>query len=720
MRRLSKLKYMRWYPKLQAPCLPLILLSLVLIASGPAESAPSTHLVIDLDFRDVNGDTTYSWEDNKFSFGDLDGDGKVEFLLQDRTPYTGQVEEYSLNAIDDDGRTVMWSVDQGYSCSLANYDADTSSCWQGMFVAWDFDPSIQGAEVVAAMKIDGTDKLVLLNGRTGEIIRSKTMSKASGTPDRYIQHATAAYLDGSTASIVVQYGIYNDDHLIAYDKNFNEIWRYDPQDYGLPPGGGHNLYPIDVDQPGDPGYGKDDIVHGAYILDHNGKLRFGLGELFPNAPKLHADATYVWDFLKDSGNPGKEALFCIEGSGNGRSSQYEGVFMVNIKNKEIVWSDTGTSDGKNGWDHCHNMFFGEFLSNPGLEIWGQPRAYYIDGVNQWEATGQSQTRIYSVTGEVLKKNVGSGDPIEWDDDDGRTELLRESGIYANHSGNRLRSFPVELDKNDSVQADFGNDGREEAAGFGSDGNFHIYSNQGISFPISWDILDRYYWINRVNVSFGHWNPIPRMDAFGEDPGPPPPTPTPTPPSTFADVPFEHWAHDYIEGLYQGGYISGCSTDPLLYCPEQTLNRAESAVFVERGIHGADHTPPQPPTQTFDDVPLGEWFAKWTTALWEDAYTAGCGTNPLVYCPLQGHTRAEGSVFFLRMMHGTEYDPPEPSGIFGDVPAEMWYADWAEATYNAGLIPACETSPELNFCPDDPLDRAMAAYMLVQAKGLSVP
>jgi hypothetical protein len=341
-------------------------------------------------------------------------------------------------------------------------------------------------------------------------------------------------------------------------------------------------------------------------------------------------------------------------------------------------------------------------------------------VNQWEATGQSQTRIFSVQGDVLKKNTGSGDPIEWDDNESRTELLRENGIYANHSGNRLQSFSVEIDKNDSVQADFGNDGREEALGFGNDGNFHIFSNHGLEFPIAWDIFDRYYWINRVNVSFGHWNPIPRMDAFGEDPGvPPPPTPTPTPDPTFSDVPFDHWAHEYIEVLYQGGYVSGCNTEPLMYCPEGTLNRAESAVFIGRGVHGAAHTPPSPSSQIFEDVALSEWFAKWTTALFEEQFTAGCGTNPLVYCPLQGHTRAEGSVFFLRMLHGTEYVPPEPSGIFADVSSGMWYADWVEAAYQAGLIPACETGSQLKFCPDDSLDRAMAAFMMVQAKGIQL-
>jgi hypothetical protein len=191
-------------------------------------------------------------------------------------------------------------------------------------------------------------------------------------------------------------------------------------------------------------------------------------------------------------------------------------------------------------------------------------------------------------------------------------------------------------------------------------------------------------------------------------------------ATFQDVPESHWAYPYIEVLYQAGYVAGCSTDPLLYCPEQALTRAESAVFVERGIHGQGYLPGTPSLQIFDDVPLGEWFAKWATGLWDDGYTAGCGTDPLVYCPMQEHTRQEGTVFFLRMLHGSDFVPPDPIGIFSDVNLDGWGAKWIEAAYQGGLIPACETSPEMKFCPLDPLDRAMGAYMMVQAKGLVVP
>lgn len=88
---------------------------------------------------------------------------------------------------------------------------------------------------------------------------------------------------------------------------------------------------------------------------------------------------------------------------------------------------------------------------------------------------------------------------------------------------------------------------------------------------------------------------------------------------------------------------------------------------------------------------------------------------MIYCPLRDHSRAEASVFFLRIKNGTSYSPPPAQGIFSDVPLTAWSAPWVEAAYNDGLLPACSASP-LAFCPDNPLDRAWAAYMMVMAKG----
>ena len=193
--------------------------------------------------------------------------------------------------------------------------------------------------------------------------------------------------------------------------------------------------------------------------------------------------------------------------------------------------------------------------------------------------------------------------------------------------------------------------------------------------------------------------------------------SPAPAPVFTDVPSDYWAREYIEILYSEGYIAGCQSSPLMYCPDRILNRAESAVFVMRGAYGAIAEPPYPTpaASTFDDVVPAYWGIGWIESMWIDGFTAGCGTDPLIYCPLRDHTRAEGSVFFLRVKNGVGYSPPPPAGVFDDVALAAWYAGWVEAAYSEGLLPPCQTNP-LKFCPDDALDRSWAAYMMVWAKG----
>lgn len=94
-------------------------------------------------------------------------------------------------------------------------------------------------------------------------------------------------------------------------------------------------------------------------------------------------------------------------------------------------------------------------------------------------------------------------------------------------------------------------------------------------------------------------------------------------------------------------------------------------------------------------------------------------QPLVYCPNHNLTRAKGSVFFMRIRNRAGYSPPAASGIFNDVPSTVWYAAWVEAARDAGFLPGRRTAP-LRFCPDANLDRSWAAYMMVQAKGMTVP
>jgi hypothetical protein len=195
-------------------------------------------------------------------------------------------------------------------------------------------------------------------------------------------------------------------------------------------------------------------------------------------------------------------------------------------------------------------------------------------------------------------------------------------------------------------------------------------------------------------------------------------------TSFADVPPSHWAHNSIESLYRVGYVAGCSLTPRKFCPEAAMTRAEGAVFVERGIHGAEYLPIEPQDPTFADVPAFEWFFKWAEGLWQDGYTAGCGADPLLFCPLQGHTRAEASVFFVRMLHGKEYEPPQTyEQVYADVPVgvgEPWYTKWVMAAFADGLIQICEDEANRSddrYRPSEDISRAEAACMMALAKAL---
>jgi hypothetical protein len=184
--------------------------------------------------------------------------------------------------------------------------------------------------------------------------------------------------------------------------------------------------------------------------------------------------------------------------------------------------------------------------------------------------------------------------------------------------------------------------------------------------------------------------------------------------TFADVPLDYWAYDYIEALYQSGITGGCGTDPLMYCPSDVVARDQMAVFLERGIHGADYDPPAP-TGLFDDVPVDYWAAKWIEALYNDGITGGCGGNN--YCPGDPVTRAQMAVFLLRSEHGADYDPPAATGVFNDVPVDHWAADWIEQLAAESITSGCGGG---NYCPDDSVTRDQMAVFLARTFNLPIP
>jgi len=123
----------------------------------------------------------------------------------------------------------------------------------------------------------------------------------------------------------------------------------------------------------------------------------------------------------------------------------------------------------------------------------------------------------------------------------------------------------------------------------------------------------------------------------------------TPPAAtgiFTDVPTDYWAANWIERLYNQGITNGCATNPLRYCPDSNVTRAETAAFLLRTKYGSSYTPP-PATGIFADVPTNYWAANWIEQLYSEGITTGCSTNPLLYCPENSATRAEIAVLLAR-------------------------------------------------------------------------
>ncbi len=117
---------------------------------------------------------------------------------------------------------------------------------------------------------------------------------------------------------------------------------------------------------------------------------------------------------------------------------------------------------------------------------------------------------------------------------------------------------------------------------------------------------------------------------------------------FEDVVCESTPNaDWIEQLYAEGITTGCSADPLLFCPYDGVTRSQMAVFILRAIEGPDYVPPAC-TGVFGDVNCPNyWAADWIEELYARGITTGCSADPLLFCPADSTNRAQMSAFVQR-------------------------------------------------------------------------
>ena len=115
---------------------------------------------------------------------------------------------------------------------------------------------------------------------------------------------------------------------------------------------------------------------------------------------------------------------------------------------------------------------------------------------------------------------------------------------------------------------------------------------------------------------------------------------------FADVGENAWWARYVELLADLEITAGCNTDPLSYCPDQPVTRAQMATFLVRALNLNPA-----PSAGFTDTENTTHEAN-VDALAAAGITAGCNTDPLSYCPDQPVTRAQMATFLIRALRIT--------------------------------------------------------------------
>ncbi len=175
---------------------------------------------------------------------------------------------------------------------------------------------------------------------------------------------------------------------------------------------------------------------------------------------------------------------------------------------------------------------------------------------------------------------------------------------------------------------------------------------------------------------------------------------------FLDVPQADPFHSFVETIFRLAVTAGYGNG--LYGRDDAITRAQMAVFLLKAENGSAFAPPSC-TGLFSDVPCPGPYTDWVEQLAAEGLTAGCGDG--IFCPDASVTRAEMAVFLLKTRHGSDYAPPNCTGMFGDVECPSLYANWIERLAAEGITAGCGDG---KYCPDSPNTRGEMAVFLTKA------
>jgi hypothetical protein len=94
---------------------------------------------------------------------------------------------------------------------------------------------------------------------------------------------------------------------------------------------------------------------------------------------------------------------------------------------------------------------------------------------------------------------------------------------------------------------------------------------------------------------------------------------------FIDVLPNEYYFDAVNLLYAHGITNGCASSPLQFCPTEDVTRAQMAIFIVRSIFGGDNFT-APTTPYFTDVGPTDFGFNWIQEMAALGITNGCGVG----------------------------------------------------------------------------------------------
>jgi rhamnogalacturonan endolyase len=391
----------------------------------------------------------------KCAVGDLDGDGRYEYILKqpdfNTDPYQApgywkkSEDTYKIEAYSADGK-FLWRHDMGWSIE--------EGIWYSPYVVYDLDGDGRAEVYCKGGEGDpreptghvksGPEWLFKIDGRTGQVVKKIpwiARLPEIGEYNHYCRNLLAvAYLDGKRPHLIMQRGTYQAIVIEAYDGDLNKVWTWnstaEKQKYSSQ--GSHTLHCADVD-----GDGKDEIIVGSCVVDDNGKGLWTLGI-------GHPDTCYVGDI--DPARPGLEIFFGIE-----PRQPKGGVRLVEAATGKTLWQN----DEPTVHVHSQGMCADILAEHPGMECYAG------------EAKGGTQFFMFTAAGKRIgSEDIGGLAPwtLWWDADPQKEIIL--GGKITKFRGAAL--LPLEGTRHHAMVADVLGDWREELVTF-APGELRIYT-----------------------------------------------------------------------------------------------------------------------------------------------------------------------------------------------------------------------------------------------------